>query len=80
MGMKNGLAFIVDTNLCLYEHQSTFNPNMPLRDLFYIAGEYQKLVDNRSLYSSIVQNTERICTIRSKSKRLYGRDGTDAEY
>lgn len=55
MGMKNDLAFIVDTGLFLYEHQSTYNPNMPLRDLFYIAGEYQKLVDHRSLYSSIIQ-------------------------
>lgn len=55
MGMKNDLAFIVDTGLFLYEHQSTYNPNMPLRDLFYISGEYQKLVDNRSLYSSSLQ-------------------------
>ena len=28
MGMKNDLAFIVDTNLYLYEHQSTYNPNI----------------------------------------------------
>ena len=55
MGMKNDLAFIVDTGLLLYEHQSTYNPNMPLRDLFYISGEYQKFVDNRSLYSSSLQ-------------------------
>ena len=54
MGMKNALAFIIDTNLFLYEHQSTYNPNMPLRDLFYISGEYQKLVDRKSLYSSIL--------------------------
>ena len=52
MGMKNDLAFIIDTNLYLYEHQSTYNPNMPLRDLFYICSEYQKLVDKKSLYSS----------------------------
>ena len=55
MGMKNDLAFIVDTGLFLYEHQSTYNPNMPLRDLFYIAGEYQKLVDHSSLYASSLQ-------------------------
>ena len=41
MGMKNDLAFIIDTDLFLYEHQSTYNPNMPLRDLFYISSEYQ---------------------------------------
>ena len=36
MGMKNDLAFILDMNLYLYEHQSTINPNIPLRDLFYM--------------------------------------------
>ena len=55
MGMKNDLAFIMDTNLYLYEHQSTYNPNMPLRDLFYICSEYQKLVNKKSLYSSTLQ-------------------------
>lgn len=52
MGMKNDLAFILDMTLYLYEHQSTVNPNIPLRDLFYIAAEYQKLIDRKSLYSS----------------------------
>ena len=55
MRMKNDLAFIIATNLFLYEHQSTYNPNMPLRDLFYISSEYQKLVDHKSLYSSVLQ-------------------------
>ena len=55
MGMKNDLAFIIDMNLFLYEHQSTYNPNIPLRDLFYISAEYQKLLDRKSLYSSSLQ-------------------------
>ena len=55
MGIYNDLAFIIDTNLFLYEHQSTYNPNIPLRDLFYIADEYQKLVVHKSLYSSALQ-------------------------
>ena len=55
MGMKNDLAFIIDMNLFLYEHQSTYSANMPLRDLFYISSEYQKLVDKKSLYSSKLQ-------------------------
>ena len=33
----------------------TYNPNIPLRDLFYISNEYQKLVDKKSLYSSTLQ-------------------------
>lgn len=35
MGLKNDAAFIIDENLCLWEHQSTWNPNMPLLGLFY---------------------------------------------
>ena len=41
MNMKNDMAFLVDFQLNLYEHQSTWNPNMPLRNLFYAAREYQ---------------------------------------
>lgn len=55
MGMKNDLAFILETSIFLYEHQSTVNPNIPLRDLFYIAMEYHKLVGKRTLYSSALQ-------------------------
>ena len=55
MGMKNDLAFVLEMGMYLYEHQSTYNPNIPLRDLFYIASEYQKLVDEKSLYSSGIQ-------------------------
>ena len=51
MSMKNDLAFVLDCRLMLYEHQSTPNPNIPLRDLFYVAKEYEKIVATRSLYS-----------------------------
>lgn len=43
--MKNDLAFIMAGTLNLYEHQSTFNPNMPVRFLVYLAEEYQRLVE-----------------------------------
>ena len=35
MGMKNDVSFLLDGRMGLFEHQSTFNPNMPLRGLFY---------------------------------------------
>mgnify|MGYP004455784165 CR=1 FL=1 len=54
LGMKNDVAFLVDTRLYLCEHQSTYNPNIPLRNLFYIASEYQILVKDKSLYSSVL--------------------------
>lgn len=52
MNMKNDLAFIMDFYLNLYEHQSTFSPNMPLRDLFYISKELQTKIKTEDLYSS----------------------------
>ena len=52
MNMKNDLAFIMDSYLNLYEHQSTYSPNMPLRDLFYIAKELQGQIDTKDLYRS----------------------------
>ena len=52
MNMKNDQAFLLDMQLNLYEHQSTCNPNMPLRFLMYVAKEYQMLVRNQTLYAS----------------------------
>ena len=36
-GMKNDVSFPLYSRMMLYEQQSTWNPNIPLRDLFYIA-------------------------------------------
>ena len=51
MNMKNDVAFLVDFQLNLYEHLSTWNPSMPLRNLFYAAREYQTLTRDQSLYA-----------------------------
>lgn len=52
MSMKNDISFIVGSNMCLYEHQSTVCPNMPLRGLFYISELYKRIKDEKKLYSS----------------------------
>ena len=52
MNYKNDVAFVLDFELMLYEHQSTANPNMPLRDLFYVARELQGIVSKKNLYGS----------------------------
>ena len=72
MGMKNDLAFIMDLNLYLYEHQSTYNPNIPLRNLFYIADEYQRLVVQKSLYSTVIQKipTPRFIVFYNGTKKV----------
>lgn len=41
IGYKNDLSFLLGHTINLYEHQSTINPNMPLRGLFYITTLYE---------------------------------------
>ena len=50
--VRNDASFILDADLSLYEHQSTYCPNMPLRDLFYFASIIQKQIHSqkRDLY------------------------------
>ena len=50
MNVKNDVSFILDLSLNLYEQQSTVNPNMPLRDLFYVADLLQNYVKDCNLY------------------------------
>ncbi len=52
MNMKNDISFVLDFSLNLYEHQSTVNPNMPLRDLFYLSKTLQNLTKDEDLHSS----------------------------
>ena len=42
LGMKNDIGYILDGYLSLWEHQSTKNPNMPLRGFLYHAKMYEK--------------------------------------
>ncbi len=42
--MKNDLSFLLDSQMNLFEHQSTVNPNMPLRGLMYFGQLYQNEV------------------------------------
>lgn len=52
IGMKNDLSFILDGRMNLYEQQSTVNPNMPLRGLYYITDLYKQRYSGKQLYSS----------------------------
>ena len=44
MGMHNDVAFLIADEVNLYEQQSTYNPNMPLRLLQYTGNIYEKLI------------------------------------
>ena len=50
--MKNDVSMLISSHLCLYEHQSTFNPNMPLRGLLYFAELYRQIAGSKHLYST----------------------------
>ena len=44
MGMKNDISFILCQVMNVYEQQSTYNPNMPVRQLMYAAKLYDKYI------------------------------------
>lgn len=54
MNYKNDISFVFNSELMIYEHQSTFNPNMPLRNLIYVTRILQGMVRDRDLYSSVL--------------------------
>lgn len=58
--MKNDVAFLLSDLLNLWEHQSTFNPNMPARGLGYFS----------QLYNSTSKNTELISTAANRKASI----------
>ena len=53
MGMKNDVSFLISDMLNIYEQQSTFNPNMPVRLLMYVGKLYDKYIsiNHKNIYS-----------------------------
>ena len=51
--VKNDVSFILYSEMSLYEHQSTFNPNMPLRGMIYFSTLYAQFIseNNVNIYS-----------------------------
>ena len=47
LGYKNDVSFLISNTLNLYEHQSTSNPNMPLRGLIYFAEMLKAYVEEK---------------------------------
>ena len=54
MGMKNDVSFLINSELSLYEQQSTYNPNMPVRQLMYLGRQYDKYIKQtkQNMYGS----------------------------
>ena len=51
MSMKNDLSFLIDARLSLYEHQSTYSPNLPLR-FFYLSDMFSGMTVDANLYGT----------------------------
>jgi hypothetical protein len=53
MERVNDISFAAgDKQIIILEHQSTVNPNMPLRCLLYLARLYEKIIDSKNIYKS----------------------------
>jgi hypothetical protein len=50
MRMKNDVSFIVSFEMNLWEHQSTYNPNMPMRFFIYGGRLYEKYIASSDYY------------------------------
>ena len=49
LGIENDKSFIIDDILNIYEHQSTVNPNMPVRGLMYLSELYRQFIYENQL-------------------------------
>ena len=49
LSMKNDLSFMFGVTMNLYEHQSTWNENMPLRGFFYFSELYQRYLNRQNI-------------------------------
>ncbi len=49
LGMHNDTSFLISGMLNVYEHQSSYNPNMPLRQLQYLGSLYEGYVTKNKL-------------------------------
>lgn len=48
IGMKNDVSFIIGDIMSVYEHQSTLNPNIPLRGLLYVTDLYRGYLEQHA--------------------------------
>ena len=57
MGYKNDISFLISEEMNLYEHMSSFNPNMPLRGVIYFSHLVEKYIRQMRLnvHSSTLQ-------------------------
>lgn len=55
LNMKNDVSFLIADTMNMYEHQSTYNPNMPLRMFLYAGMVYSAFSEDLNTYSDRLQ-------------------------
>lgn len=64
MSMKNDVSFLIEDVMNLYEQQSTFNPNMPMRFLIYAGMIYSKFIKQNEDYNEFSSSQQKAPTPR----------------
>ena len=49
LSIRNDASFLIDMNMSFYEHQSTYNPNMPLRSAIYYVNTLEDWLRKKNL-------------------------------
>jgi hypothetical protein len=63
-GIKNDVSFTVgDVYMALFEQQSSFSHNIPLRILLYIARGYERLIPNKEVHKDKLLKIPRPCPV-----------------
>ena len=77
ISVKNDVSFLIDGNMALFEHQSTYNPNMPLRGLIYYSHLYQSYIEKceDSIFGSKlikIPTPQYIVFYNGEDRKVYG--------
>ena len=72
MSVQNDVSFVFLSELYMIEHQSTINPNMPLRNLTYISKVLSKITAKEDIYGSkqIKLPTPRFIVLYNGTKQI----------
>ena len=76
LSVRNDASFIIGTDMNFYEHQSTYNPNMPMRSLIYCTDAIDRRIKekNENLYGhkQIKIPTPPVCGILQRAGKAPG--------
>lgn len=49
LSIRNDASFVIDMNISFFEHQSTYNPNMPLRSMIYYVNALEDWIQENEI-------------------------------